>query len=85
MAAELDLAPGTVARAIRELEALGIVETRGRHGTFVTVDARKVKDDVERTAVLEEAASALARAARQVGASEKEAKAAFVEAFRSLS
>lgn len=36
LAAELGLAPSTVARAYRELEASGVIETRGRHGSFVT-------------------------------------------------
>ncbi|MBL0748301.1 GntR family transcriptional regulator [Nocardioides baculatus] len=36
LAADLDLAANTVARAYKELEALGVVETRGRAGTFVT-------------------------------------------------
>jgi DNA-binding transcriptional regulator YhcF (GntR family) len=35
MAEALDLATNTVARAYKELEALGVVETRGRAGTFV--------------------------------------------------
>lgn len=35
LAAALDLAPGTVARAYRELENDRIVEGRGRRGTFV--------------------------------------------------
>ena len=35
MAEQLELAPGTVARTYRELEADGIVEGRGRLGTFV--------------------------------------------------
>jgi DNA-binding transcriptional regulator YhcF (GntR family) len=35
LAAELGLAANTVARAYRELEADGVVETRGRHGTVV--------------------------------------------------
>lgn len=35
LAADLALAPGTVARAYRELEQEGVIETRGRHGTFV--------------------------------------------------
>lgn len=35
LAGELGLAVNTVARAYRELEAADIVETRGRHGTFV--------------------------------------------------
>lgn len=35
LASSLDLAANTVARAYKELEALGVVETRGRAGTFV--------------------------------------------------
>ena len=35
LAAQLSLAPGTVARAFRELEAEAIIVTRGRRGTFV--------------------------------------------------
>jgi DNA-binding transcriptional regulator YhcF (GntR family) len=35
LAGELGLAVNTVARAYRELEIAGIVETRGRFGTFV--------------------------------------------------
>ena len=36
LATDLGLAANTVARAYKELEALGVVETRGRAGTFVT-------------------------------------------------
>ncbi|HEY3338569.1 MAG TPA: GntR family transcriptional regulator [Propionicimonas sp.] len=35
LAADLGLASNTVARAYRELEEAGVVETRGRNGTFV--------------------------------------------------
>lgn len=35
LAQDLGLAPGTVARAYRELEAAGVLETRGRAGTVV--------------------------------------------------
>jgi DNA-binding transcriptional regulator YhcF (GntR family) len=35
LAGQLGLAVNTVARAYRELEAAGILETRGRFGTFV--------------------------------------------------
>jgi len=38
LAGDLGLAANTVARAYRELERAGIVETRGRHGTFVGPD-----------------------------------------------
>lgn len=36
LAAELGLAVNTVARSYRELEEAGLVETRGRAGTFVS-------------------------------------------------
>jgi len=35
LAEDLGLAPNTVARAFRELEKAGVVQTRGRLGTFV--------------------------------------------------
>ena len=35
LADSLGLAANTVARAYKELEALGVVETRGRAGTFI--------------------------------------------------
>ena len=35
LASDLGLAVNTVARSYRELELAGLVETRGRHGTFV--------------------------------------------------
>jgi len=35
LAAQMSLAVNTVARAYRELESAGILETRGRFGTFV--------------------------------------------------
>jgi DNA-binding transcriptional regulator YhcF (GntR family) len=35
LASDLGLAVNTVARAYRELELAGLIETRGRHGTFV--------------------------------------------------
>jgi DNA-binding transcriptional regulator YhcF (GntR family) len=36
LAGQLGLAVNTVARSYRELERAGLIETRGRHGTFVT-------------------------------------------------
>lgn len=36
LATEIGLAPNTVARAYRELEKAGVVETRGRAGSFIT-------------------------------------------------
>jgi DNA-binding transcriptional regulator YhcF (GntR family) len=66
LAIDLGLAAGTVARAYRELESADIIETRGRHGTFVaehvpTVPAR------ERNRALAAAAEAFAVRARQLG------------------
>lgn len=40
LASDLGLAPNTVARAYKELEADGIVVTAGRRGTFVGPDPR---------------------------------------------
>jgi DNA-binding transcriptional regulator YhcF (GntR family) len=39
LAGDLGIAPNTVARAYRELESAAVLETRGRQGTFVAVDA----------------------------------------------
>lgn len=39
LADDLGLAPNTVARTYRELEQAGVVETRGRHGTFVALSS----------------------------------------------
>jgi DNA-binding transcriptional regulator YhcF (GntR family) len=55
LAEQLGLAPNTVARAYRELEADGVVETRGRHGTRIAASAGAVQ----------QAATAAARAYAQ--------------------
>ncbi|WP_216382263.1 GntR family transcriptional regulator [Arcanobacterium phocae] len=36
LAVELGVSPGTIARAYKDLETAGIVQTRGRNGTFVS-------------------------------------------------
>ena len=56
LAAELGLAANTVARAYRELEQAGAVETRGRHGTFVALSS-----DATARAAQEAAAAYVAR------------------------
>jgi DNA-binding transcriptional regulator YhcF (GntR family) len=50
LAGDLGLAVNTVARAYRELEAAGLVETRGRHGSFVTHRAGGVPAEAARLA-----------------------------------
>ena len=60
LAGQLGLAVNTVARAYRELEAGGIVETRGRFGTFVASS-----DPVD--AAMTVAAGAFVTAAHAVG------------------
>lgn len=66
LAAELGLAVNTVARSYRELETAGIVETRGRFGTFI---ARVDPAD----AAMAEAANAYVEAARSLGISRDDA------------
>jgi DNA-binding transcriptional regulator YhcF (GntR family) len=61
LADDLGLAVNTVARAYRELEAGGLVETRGRGGTVVTAGAGSSQ------ARLQEAAQAYAAVAHDTG------------------
>ncbi|TLM73040.1 GntR family transcriptional regulator [Pseudarthrobacter sp. NamB4] len=66
LAERLDVAPHTVARAYKELEAAGVVATRGRNGTIVCP-----RD--ERLGGLSAAAAAYAAAAKAQGATFAEA------------
>jgi len=75
LATELDVAPHTVARAYKELEAAAIVETRGRNGTVILP-----RDDRRKS--LSEAASAYAAAARAGGVSLAEAVRLLTAAYR---
>ncbi|MBK4346140.1 GntR family transcriptional regulator [Lacisediminihabitans changchengi] len=50
LASDLRLAPNTVARAYRELERAGVIETRGRHGTFVAPHADPVRRQAQSAA-----------------------------------
>jgi DNA-binding transcriptional regulator YhcF (GntR family) len=65
LATSLDLAANTVARAYKELEALGVVETRGRAGTFVA--GRGVEGSAR------EAAATYVASVRVLGLSDEEA------------
>ncbi|MDH6197648.1 DNA-binding transcriptional regulator YhcF (GntR family) [Mycobacterium frederiksbergense] len=60
LAGQIGLAVNTVARAYRELESAGVLETRGRYGTFV---ARADPAD----AAMAAAANSFAEAARALG------------------
>jgi len=61
LAEDLGLAPGTVARSYRELEQDGIIQTRGRNGTFVAW----ARDEAERQ--VQDAANAYAARIRSLG------------------
>lgn len=50
LAVELGVAPNTVARAYRELEASGVIETRGRHGSFITPTSPQTRTEGVRLA-----------------------------------
>lgn len=50
LAEDLGIAPGTVARAYRELEASGVIETRGRNGTFVSFHGDPTRQQAQRAA-----------------------------------
>ncbi len=50
MAADLGLAANTVARAYRELEEAGLIETRGAAGSFVSAAGEKARERAQRAA-----------------------------------
>ena len=80
LAADLDLAVNTVARAYRELEAAGLVVTRRRAGTSVTFDlptgSAPAGPDLQR------AAAAFVTAARRSGATEAQIRLAVDRALQ---
>ena len=83
LAADLDLAGGTVARAYRELERDGLIVTRGRHGTFVTrASDRPAPSNRQRQ--LADAAGEFAVHAAQLGVDPREALKVAQEALESL-
>jgi DNA-binding transcriptional regulator YhcF (GntR family) len=67
LAADLGLAVNTVARAYRELEEAGLIETRGRAGTVVSAAGEHGRERVLR------AARSYATTAREIGLSTEEA------------
>lgn len=76
LAESLGLAANTVAKAYRALEADGVIETRGRNGTFVAAAG----DAASRGAAA--AAQEFAERARRLGLSEDAALAAARDALR---
>jgi DNA-binding transcriptional regulator YhcF (GntR family) len=51
LAADLGLAVNTVARAYRELEEAGIIETRGRSGSFVSAGGERTREQAHQAAM----------------------------------
>lgn len=80
LAADLELAPGTVARAYRELETAGLVVSHGRRGTRV-VEAPPSATADEVTTRLAEAAAELATVAQALGVDEPATIAAVRQAM----
>ena len=76
LAGGLGLAPGTVARAYRELETTGLIETRGRYGTFVSVDENAALGQIQR------AAAAFAEQVRGLRVDTDQAIAAVIAALK---
>jgi DNA-binding transcriptional regulator YhcF (GntR family) len=50
LAADLGLAVNTVGRAYRELEEAGLIETRGRNGSFVSAAGQQAREKARRAA-----------------------------------
>jgi DNA-binding transcriptional regulator YhcF (GntR family) len=69
LAAQLDVAPYTIARAYRQLEDLSVIETHGRNGTIVSTFG----DETQKQAQL--AAQAYAERMRALGVDPAEALA----------
>lgn len=73
LAATLEIAPNTVAKTYRELEQQGIIETRGRSGSFIASGGDPSRDIAAR------AANDFVKVVRSVGMSDEQART-FVEA-----
>lgn len=82
LAADLDLAPGTVARAYKELEGAGVVVTRRRTGTHIADSARPASA-ADRAAALDQAARSYVAAVRALGATDEDGAAAVLRAIAS--
>lgn len=69
LAQDLGIAPNTIARAYRELEEAGLIETRGRAGTYVSATGDQTRQRAR------EAAAEYAAKARALGLDDGEALA----------
>lgn len=47
LADDLGIAANTAARAYRELEAAGVIETRGRHGSFIAARSDSAREQAQ--------------------------------------
>jgi GntR family transcriptional regulator len=79
LAKELRINPNTVVRAYRELEHLGLVETRHGEGTFVAAGAQRL---TRASALVEGHAAEYVRASKELGLTQTEAVAAIKAAWR---
>ena len=84
LAVELRVNPNTVARAYRELEAEGVVETRRGQGTFVAGPGRKLSD-AQRRRSLEPLLEQALTEAQALGFDRGEVDRMVGEAWRRLS
>lgn len=73
LAADLGLAANTVARSYRELEADGVIATRGRRGTFVSSRLLDAEGETPRRTDAWAAAACFTTTARRLGLSLAEA------------
>ncbi|MBT2585795.1 GntR family transcriptional regulator [Arthrobacter sp. ISL-95] len=67
LAADLGIAAGTVARAYKELEQQGLIESRRRNGTVVVGPPRTQHGTVRADAAVMDAVDGLIRTARDAG------------------
>jgi DNA-binding transcriptional regulator YhcF (GntR family) len=75
LADELGLAVNTVAKAYRALESDGVIETRGRHGTYIAAVDAQARE-------VAAAATAYVQRTRRLGLDRDAARAAVEEALR---
>jgi DNA-binding transcriptional regulator YhcF (GntR family) len=81
---QLDVAPGTVARAYSELERLGVVVTQGARGTRVADRQTPPAPSADRPAMLVGLLRPVAVAAFHLGATAAELRAALESAMRGI-